>query len=416
MLTVACNFAAAKCGDSEKVVGNSFRGAPKIALLTAGRDKHYALGLALALLAEDVSLDLIGSQEIVTPELSADPRIRVFNLRDQRPDVTPIGKASRVLMYYWRLIRYAATAEARVFHILWNNKFELFDRTLLILYYKLMSKRVVFTAHNVNAGERDATDSWLNRMSLRSHYKLCDYVFVHTERMKFELMSGFGVPETKVSVIPYGINNVVPNTTLSSEQAKQQLGLTAVDKAILFFGNITPYKGLEYLIAAFSEVAADDESYTLIIAGAPKWSDDYWKRIESEIARSGAGGRIIKTIEHISDENAERYFKAADVFILPYTHIFQSGVLFLGYSFGLPVIASDVGSLREEIIEGRTGFVCKPQDPSGLAETIRRYFASDLYRELDTRRADIKAYANELHSWSDVARITSAVYSNLLAS
>ena len=38
--------------------------------------------------------------------------------------------------------------------------------------------------------------------------------------------------------------------------------------------------------------------------------------------------------------------------MLPYTHIFQSGVLFLGYSFGLPVIASDVGSLREDVIEG----------------------------------------------------------------
>jgi glycosyltransferase involved in cell wall biosynthesis len=52
----------------------------------------------------------------------------------------------------------------------------------------------------------------------------------------------------------------------------------------------------------------------------------------------------------------EVYLKAADVMVLPYNEIFQSGVLFLGYSFGLPVIATDVGSFREEIVEGERGF------------------------------------------------------------
>ena len=54
-------------------------------------------------------------------------------------------------LYYAKLIRYAATAEPRIFHILWNNKFEYFDRTLLMLYYRLLGKKIVLTAHNVNA-------------------------------------------------------------------------------------------------------------------------------------------------------------------------------------------------------------------------------------------------------------------------
>ena len=49
-------------------------------------------------------------------------------------------------------------------------------------------------------------------------------------------------------------------------------------------------------------------------------------------------------------------------------------MLFLGYSFGLPAIAADVGSLKEEIIEGETGFVFKPQDSSDLASKIEEYF------------------------------------------
>jgi hypothetical protein len=56
--------------------------------------------------------------------------------------------------------------------------------------------------------------------------------------MKAELICDFCIPESKVSVIPFGINNTVPDTTLSIAEAKQQLGITSGDKAMLFFGNL----------------------------------------------------------------------------------------------------------------------------------------------------------------------------------
>ena len=126
--------------------------------------------------------------------------------------------------------------------------------------------------------------------------------------------------------------------------------------------------------------------------------------------------RVVERIEYVPDEATELYFKAADVLILPYSHVFQSGVLFLGYSFGLPVIAADVGTLREEIIDGETGFVFKPRDSSDLASKIDNYFKSELFRDLDARREDIKTYANEKYSWDKVAAITTTVYSRLLTS
>jgi len=72
--------------------------------------------------------------------------------------------------------------------------------------------------------------------------------------------------------------------------------------------------------------------------------------------------------------------------------------------------------LKEEIIEGQTGFVFKPQDSSDLASKVDEYFKSELFRDLETRRAEIKAYANGRYSWSKVAMITAATYSRLLAS
>ena len=389
----------------------------RISLLTGGGDKPYALGLAVALTSEGISVEFIGSDDLNAPELLNNPKVQFLNLRgDQRSDAGFVVKALRVARYYFRLICYAATARPKIFHILWNNKFELFDRTLLLFYYKLLGKRLVFTAHNVNARKRDASDSFLNRISLRIQYRLSDHIFVHTERMKRELLSDFGIEESKVSVIPFGINNTVPNTALTSVEAKRQLSVSSTDKTILFFGNIAPYKGLEYLISAFTELLTKDGSYRLIIAGKSKGSEDYWNQIQQATARNTTRNRIIEKIEYVPDEETEVYFKAADVLVLPYARIFQSGVLLLGYSFGLPAIAADVGSLREEIIEGETGFVSKPQDSSDLARTIGKYFESELFHNLENRRLEIKEYANERYSWSKVAATTTAVYSKLVAS
>jgi len=388
----------------------------RVSLLTGGGDKPYALGMAAALTSVGMHVDFIGSDDLNLPELLNDPLVNFLNLRgDQRPEASRMAKALRVLSYYVRLIRYAATARPKLFHILWNNKFQLFDRTLLMLYYRLLGKKIVFTAHNVNAGRRDLNDSWLNRHSLKIQYELCDHILVHTYPMKSELEADFRIPRDQVSVIPFGINNTIRNTGLSTAEAKRQLGVESSDKTLLFFGNIAPYKGLEYLIDAFTELSQKDGRYRLIIVGKPKGSEDYWKQIHQGISRSGIRDRVIERIEYIPDEETELFFKAADVLILPYAHVFQSGVLFLGYSFGLPAIAADVGSLKEEVLEEETGFVCKPRDSSDLARVIRKYFDSDLFRNLETRRLEIKAYANERYSWDNVAAITTRVYSDLLA-
>ncbi len=398
---------------------NSRLSAPRIALLTGGGDKPYALGIAAALTSAGISIDFIGSDDLSVPEVVTNRRVNFLNLRgDQRPEANFLAKVRRVFRYYLRLIGYAATARPKLFHILWHNKFQIFDHTLLMLYYKVLGKRLVFTAHNVNAGKRDSNDSWLNRFSLRTHYTLSDHIFVHTGAMKAELMSEFRVPENKISVIPFGINNTVPNTNLSSAEAKRQLGLTSGDKTMLFFGNIAPYKGLEYLIVAFTQLLKRDRRYRLLIVGKPKGSEDYWKRIRQTIVRNGIGERVIEKIECVPDETTELYFKAADVLIVPYAHAFQSqsGVLFLGYNFGLPAIAADVGNLKEEIIEGESGFVFKSEDASDLARKINTYFRSGLFLNLEARRAEIKQYANERYSWSKVAMITAATYSRLLES
>jgi D-inositol-3-phosphate glycosyltransferase len=382
-----------------------------VTLLTGGFDKHYTFGLATAL-ALDLKVEIVGSDELDCPQYHKTPNIRFLNLHGNKNlHASPIQKASRLLVCYARLIRYAATARPRVFHILWNNKFETFDRTVLMLYYKLLGKRIVLTAHNVNQKERDGHDSMLNRLTLRIQYHLADRVFVHTEKMKNEICSRSGLNEAAVELIPYGINNAVPTTNLTPSEARAILGIQGEERAILFFGNLRPSKGLQYLVTAFQSLVSKDRRYRLIIAGERKrGSEDYVDAIRREIRRNRLESCVIEQIKYIPDEEVEVFFKAADVFVLPYIDIFQSGILFLGSSFGLPVVATDVGSLRENVMEGETGFICTPRDPLALAGALEKYFASDLYANLNSRRRDIEKRARRAHSWKHIAETTAKVY------
>jgi glycosyltransferase involved in cell wall biosynthesis len=388
-----------------------------VSVLTGGGDRPYALGLAQSLADAGISLDFISSDFLESEELRANPRVHVLNLRGSMNVDAPIfSRIGRVLRYYVRLIRYAYSAEPRIFHILWNNKFELIDRTILLWYYRLCGHPIVMTVHNVNARMRDGQDSALNRATLRIQYHGCDHLFVHTAEMKRDLIDNFAVSAEAISVIPFGINSTVPDTDMTHVEARARLGLRTDEQVLLFFGNIAPYKGVEYLVEAMELLESHLPRLRVIIAGRPKGSESYWRSLDDRIERSGLGPRVIRYIEYVPDAETEIYFKAADVLILPYTQIFQSGVLFLAYNFGLPVIAADIASMKDDIVDGETGYVFEPKSGEDLARKIDAYFASPLYATLGEARPRIQQYAAEKYSWAKVAAISKSVYTAVRSS
>jgi glycosyltransferase involved in cell wall biosynthesis len=234
--------------------------------------------------------------------------------------------------------------------------------------------------------------------------------------MKRELVEEFKVAANKVSVVPFGINDIIPVSTATRSTAKQQLGFGPDERAVLFFGSIAPYKGVEDIIRALADLGQGEGRFTLILAGRPKdrGCEPYWRELEALIEELRLSNCARREIGYIPDEDVARLFRASDVSVLPYRRVYQSGVLALSYAQGVPVVVADVGSLKEDVIEGETGFVFRPGDVRDLADKLRTYFASDLFKDLETRSQKIRAYGAERFSWTRNAELTCAVYETLL--
>ena len=268
----------------------------KVSLLTGGKDPHYALGILSAIADKDVHVDFIGNDAMEKAEAVRKHNVKYYNLRGDQDSLAPLReKVVRVLKYYGNLMKYAAQSDSRLFHILWLNKFVYFDGTFLHLYYKLLGKKLVYTAHNINMWERDGGNNFISKIFLKVLYRSVNHIFVHTEKMKRELVEIYGVGEGRITVIPFGVNGVMPKSCLSRVEARKKLGLIE-EKVILFFGNIAPYKGLENLIKGFIEVKSHYDDVKLIIAGSLKCPQQYWEGIQRLIRENGLEKYIIKTV------------------------------------------------------------------------------------------------------------------------
>jgi len=391
---------------------------PSVALLTAGKDRHYVAGLLNALMGRGVRVECVAGNELLGSQAVVAPHVVFRNfVGDQSAERTFVSKMRGLVTYYGRLCAFVLRTDARIVHILWFRRFPLVEGALLGTFLKLTGKKVVFTAHNVDGYARDGVATSVSDLGLRYLYHLVDHILVHTTRMKNELVKRFGIERAKVTIVPLGINDVIPVSSLSRTAAKQRFGFAAEHRTLLFFGTIVKYKGIEHLVKAFSLLRREDPALRLIIAG-PVWREGeaYWQELRALIQSLQLTSlvRAEVTSSYIADETVATFFRAADVSVLPYDNICQSGVLTLSYRQGVPVIAADVGSMPEDVVPGVTGFVFKAADPNDLAATITEYFVSDLYRRLNAHAAAIRAFGEHHFSWSTNAVRTCAVYESLL--
>jgi glycosyltransferase involved in cell wall biosynthesis len=393
-----------------------------ISLLTGGGEKHYQLGLISGLAKQDIIIEVIGSDKMAGSEELNKRNIRFINLRgDQNYNSNLFEKTLRIVKYYLKLFSYAARTDSKLFHIQWLNKFDFFDRTLLTLFYKIMGKKLVFTVHDVDKNKIVTGDYFTNKgnnhykgyLSTKLMYNLVDCLIVHNNRVKKEIIENYHISGEKIITIPHGINTLGLTNDIFSADARNKLNIPLNKKVILFFGNIAANKGLELLLDCFNDLIESDDSYFLIIAGAPRINQDVYIADIVQRINKVKKESILSNLTYIPDEDIKYYLMSADCLALPYKFVYQSGVTYLAYSFGLPVIATDVGNFREEIVVGETGFISKSNTKESFKLTIDEYFNSDLFNDINKTRISIREYAIKNYSWDKIAQTHLSTYNKL---
>lgn len=186
-------------------------------------------------------------------------------------------------------------------------------------------------------------------------------------------------------------------------EARKKLGLRDDSKVLLFFGLIREYKGLDVLINAFSTL---DKSYELIIAGEAYTGFEKYQKLIDE---SPLKQNIHLYNRYIPDHEVPLFFSSADVSVLPYRSATQSGITSISFHFELPVIATDVGGLKEIVQPGKYGLIVSKPEPEDIALEIKRYFEQNL-REKFSREILQKKTEN---SWANFAEKIAELYKSI---
>ncbi len=255
------------------------------------------------------------------------------------------------------------------------------------------SRPVVLTAHDVLP--REPRRGQL--AAQRRLYERVDAIVVHSQHGRARLVDALGIASAKVSVIPHGVF-----THLRDVPGERGLpaDLAAVDKpVVLFFGLLRPYKGVDVLLDAWRAAALDAE---LWIVGMP--------RMDLAPLRAAAGPNVRWVPRFVADDEVAAYFRRADLVVLPYREIDQSGVLFTALAFDAPLVLSAVGGFPELAADGAAAIVA-PGDASALAGELQRLLGDGAARaEL---AAGARAAAAGRYSWDAIAAAHLALYETL---
>jgi D-inositol-3-phosphate glycosyltransferase len=229
--------------------------------------------------------------------------------------------------------------------------------------YATMYHTLGAVKNNISIGENE---SELRLVSEKDTVRDCQRIIVATEKEKWDLIRHYDALPEKVSVVPCGVNMELFHP-VDKEDARQELGLTD-GKILLFVGRIDPLKGIEKLIKTMP-LLKNDGSLRLIIVGG-----DGNSRAELEELRRLAAMLNIQESVHfqgmVRQEQLPYYYSAADVCVVPSYYESFGLVALEALACGTPVVAADVGDLRNIVRQGETGYVVKDNSPERLAASI----------------------------------------------
>jgi beta-1,4-mannosyltransferase len=256
--------------------------------------------------------------------------------------------------------------------------------------------KVVWSVHNLRAHEgfHPRMERWFWRAFIR---RLDGYIALSEAGNVSALKRFPTLRKVPGFVIPHGHYRGEYPDRVTREEARSRLGLSPTDQVLAFIGNIRPYKGVPRLVRAFRKLT--DPEAVLIVAGEP-----WLAELSQEIEAAAAGDLRIRLFLHfIPDEEVQWYLRAADLVVLPYKDILNSGSALLALSFDLPILVPDKGAMGE--LQGQVGEEWVLTYTDDLTSKVLREGLERALRVRSEQRAPLDA-----HDWSKLAGRTIKAY------
>jgi len=252
-----------------------------------------------------------------------------------------------------------------------QHEFGLFGGTAgsyLSILLKRLNKPVITTLHTV-----------LKKPSAEYLYSLIDVceasdrVIVMNKRGIKMLKDIYGVPESKINLIPHGIPDL---PFADSYYYKRNLGL-AGHKTILTFGLLSKNKGIEVVLKALPAIVKAEPSVLYIVLGATHpevlhhEGQSYKLKLERIVRDLGLQRNVVFYNRFVSDEELFQFLGAADVYVTPYLHKEQltSGTLAFAVGAGKAVVSTPYWAAQELLAHGR-GRLVRFGDSEHIARSV----------------------------------------------
>jgi D-inositol-3-phosphate glycosyltransferase len=226
-------------------------------------------------------------------------------------------------------------------------------------------------------------------------------IIVATEKEKNDIVRYYQARPEKIGVVPCGVNMELFRPVDKAE-ARQKLGLTD-ERILLFVGRIDPLKGIGQLLKAIPLVKNRDGLKLLIIGGDENSKADV-EELKKIAAEMGIGDKVVFQ-GLIKQDKLPYYYSAADVCVVPSYYESFGLVPLESLACGTPVVATDVGDLRNIIKIGETGYVVADNSPDKLAAGINSILARPV-RDKESALA-IRASVSRFN-WANIAEEVAA--------
>src|ERR1700733_473244 len=255
-------------------------------------------------------------------------------------------------------------------------------------------------------GNAEGARSYKSRLKAsleRSVYSRAKRLIVLSEAFKAELITGYGIAEHRIRIVPGGIDVDRFNTSISRIEARQRLGWPTNRPIILTVRRQVRRMGLETLIDAARQLAVNSPDVLVLLGGTGPIADELQKRImelglENNVRRLG----------RVEDADLPLAYRAADMTVVPSQSLEGFGLITLeSLASGTPVYVTPIGGLPEIVEPFAPECIFDNTSAEEIANVLRQALRGERPTPSDEA---CRAFASQNFSWPQIAQRVRTVY------